>query len=293
MSKNNQQMQQPLLERQQSDMMQQQPDMMHQQPAPMHQQPAQVPAPQPSVTILYTAQGTPVQVVNVNPEEPYKYYQRRKAKKLGIAQIVLGLLIIICQTVVTGIKADGHHVMVGFWASGIFIFAGACGIKSANPKSSSSVIVTMIISIIAAVLAILGVLYTGVMAAQFHYRNFQFCSYDYDEDGKIKDCRNDYSKETYAAVTFFSIMAGLGLIELIVASTASALTCHGCCCRREPKVVVSPELATQQTGMPVAVAYQTNPGDYPVAMATIPMATVDTPAYKGDTTPPPQYQEKA
>ena len=56
------------------------------------------------------------------------------------------------------------------------------------------VIVTMIISIVAAVLAILGVLYTGVMAAQFHYKNFQFCSYDYDEDGKREDCRNDYSK---------------------------------------------------------------------------------------------------
>ena len=45
--------------------------------------------------------------------------------------------------------------------------------------------------------------------------------------------------------------------------------------------------------MPTAIAYQTNPGGY----FQVPMATVDTPAYTqqhtGESTPPPQYQEKA
>ena len=46
-------------------------------------------------------------------------------------------------------------------------------------------------------------------------------------------------------------------------------------------------------GMPTAIAYQTNPGGY----YQVPTATVDTPAYTqqhtGESTPPPQYQEKA
>ena len=46
--------------------MQQQPVPMQQQPVQMQQQPVPMLAPQPSVTILYTAQGTPVQVINVN-----------------------------------------------------------------------------------------------------------------------------------------------------------------------------------------------------------------------------------
>jgi len=257
--------------------------------------PATIPG-QPTMTILYTAQGVPVQVVNVNTNDgTYQHYNTKAARILGILQIVLGILIIISQIVVTAVEGDGYQGFVGFWASVFFILAGIFGVLSAKYRSRCTVIVTMILSIIAAVFST-GAMSQGAVGAAISSEPSYKCYQNYDsyDNDYETGCSYYWTSEDRLAIAFHIIMAVLGLIEGIVAIVAAAYCCHGCCCRSSTGLVfATPGLIPLHQ----AVQYQKNPaGCYNVPHTTGGGAPYESnpsaPAYHIGSTPPPQYVEK-
>jgi len=248
--------------------------------------PDRIPAPQPAVTILYTAEGTPVQVVNVGSDDgKYHQYNTRAAKILGMLQIILGCLIILSQIIVSAVHATAYEGFTGIWASTVFILAGAFGVRSAKSKSRCTVIVTMVLSIIGAVFSIGCIIQGSIGAAMAsnvyscHYYPSHVCGYYWTMEDRV-------------GVTFHATMAVLAFIEGIVAIMASAYCCLGSCCQKRPGVMAA-------SGFPQAVHYQHNPTPYftmPPASETVVACPFDSnagaPAYARSNTPPPEYKEK-
>lgn len=241
----------------------------------------------PYATTLYTASGSPVQIVNVNSgvsDGIYHGYKTRAAKILGLLQILLGLITIITQIVTTAIKGDGYQAFSGFWASVIFIIAGAFGIQSSKTKSQCTVVTTLVLSILAAVCAVgpiaqgaFGVGLAGDMCYSYGY--YEYAYYD--------DCKS--SSRYQVSVVFHAIMICCGLAEGVVAIVAAAYCCHGCCCYSRPGIA----LGQAPGGMQLAVQYQPNAQYYPPPVAPVGPSTDPAQALpEYSAAPPPQYSEK-
>jgi len=223
---------------------------------------------QPTRTILYTAQGTQVHIVT--DDGIYQHYDTKAARILGILQIVLGILIIITQSVVIAVEAQNEHDIpgygyqgryVGLWASVMFILAGIFGLISAKYKSRCTVIVTMVLSSIAAVFTTAVMAEGGMGAASNEHNEYKF----------------DWTANDGVDMAFNIFMVVLSLTEAIVAIVAAVYCCLGSCQSKPQWLFTNQGLISLNKEVPYQPLYDERDLSAP-------------PFYSGTT--PPQYVEK-
>eukprot|EP00057_Strongylocentrotus_purpuratus_P005010 XP_003729974.1 PREDICTED: uncharacterized protein LOC100889973 [Strongylocentrotus purpuratus] len=209
-----------------------------------------------------TQPGVPGQTVYVHQPAPVNYATRVQnpnsssgvsqnfngaaGRATGWIQLFLGIGSIVVAIAELVLHTSVGYVAMGIWASVLFyIPTGILGICSMQ-KNTCVIIGYLTMCIITANVAF-GQMIAGIIGAGI-FSNFFYYPYGYNEPGLRE-----------GSIASDSLLAILGLIEMIVAIVASAYCCGGMACGNSSSLTTTTVYTQQNTPMVVTTGQYTQP----------------------------------
>ena len=163
--------------------------------------------------------------VGQHPSQYRPAYRTRSALKLGILQIVLGTMAIVCGTVILVKRVFLYFTCMGIGAGAIFVAAGIFGVVSSRQKATWAIVTCMVLSIVSAVASGVSII-VSAEGIDLHYK-VQY--------------RSKTPKEVDTGIIMHIVLIVCCILEMVVSVLQATCCCRATCCmagNSRPEIMV-------------------------------------------------------
>ena len=154
-------------------------------------------------------------------------YKHKPALRLGIVQIVNGILAVQCGITTLVLKTFLYFTGVGIGAGAVYMAAGVFGVISARQRATWAILTCMVLSIVAAVASGVTII-ASAEGIDLNYRGHPFYEIN------VPDVKR-------AGMAVDAVLIVASVVEIVVAIAQATLCCRVTCCatgQSQPEIMV-------------------------------------------------------